>query len=228
MKKLKLLDLYSGAGGAAMGYYRAGFTEIVGVDIVPMPRYPFKFIQADALEYVAAHGHEFDCIHASPPCQAYSVTSHLSSGLHPQLVEQTRAALVATGKTYVIENVPGAPLQEALLLCGTMFDLDVLRHRLFECNPIIWFPPASCSHDGKATGNRCRRAGITRTPSQLLDGYRFVTVAGNNYLASEGRLAMGIDWMNKRELSQAIPPSYTQWIGERLLESMTKRMETRP
>jgi DNA (cytosine-5)-methyltransferase 1 len=221
MHKPRLLDLYCGAGGAAMGYSRAGF-EVVGVDIRPMPHYPFQFHQADALEYCAEHGKEFDVIHASPPCQAYSVTAPLSDGQHPMLIAETRTMVSATGKPFVIENVEGAKrhLINALMLCGTMFGLKVLRHRLFETQPVIWWPPLSCSHNGKASGNRSRRAGISRTPSCALDGYEFVTVAGNNYLMCEGAPAMGIDWMTKAELTQAIPPAYTEFIGRQLLEAL--------
>ena len=220
--KPMLLDLFCGAGGAATGYARAGF-EVVGVDHLQQPNFPFEFHLADALEFVHEHGREFDVIHASPPCQVYSVTYALSSGNHLDLVEPTRAALKATGKSYVIENVPGAPLMNPLMLCGTMFGLRVIRHRLFETSPVIWWPPASCNHWGRATGsNRMRRLGVTRTPS-LNDGFAFVTVAGNNYLADEGRKAMDIDWMTKSELSQAIPPAYTKWLGERLLEKLHLR-----
>lgn len=218
MNRPRLLDLFCCAGGAAMGYYRAGF-DVVGVDIKPQPRYPFTFVQGDALEYAAKHGHEFDAIHASPPCQAYSVTKGLTTKAHPELVPQARELLQALGKPYAIENVPGAPLIDALTLCGTMFGLDVIRHRLFECNPLIIFPPADCSHAGKATGDRLRRAGITKAPSQA-DGFRFVTVVGHNYLVSEGRRAMGIEWMSRDELSQAIPPAYTEYIGRHLLEAV--------
>ncbi len=214
--KPRLLDLFCGAGGCSVGYHRAGF-KVVGVDINPQPYYPFEFHQADALEYCAEHWQEFDAIHASPPCQAYSVMKSLSNGNHPMLVEATRAALIATGLPYMIENVPGAPLINPLLLCGTMFGIGVIRHRLFECNPPIWFPPTQCNHVGRATGNINRSKGITRTPS-LSDGCAYVTVAGNNFLAEEGRVAMGIDWMPKKALAQAIPPAYTQWIGKHLLE----------
>lgn len=222
---MKLLDLFCGAGGAAMGYYRAGFTEITGVDIKPQKHYPFRFVQGDALGHLAGlieSGEiaEYDMIHASPPCQVYSVTKSLSNGNHPDLVDATRLLLLAASKPFVIENVPGAPLQNPLLLCGSMFGLVVIRHRLFECRPPIWFPPhpCQCKHGG-ATAGRLRRAGITRTPS-LSDGVRFVTVVGNNYLADEGRAAMGIDWMSKRELSQAIPPAYTEWIGKQLIQAV--------
>jgi DNA (cytosine-5)-methyltransferase 1 len=106
---MRLLDLFCGAGGAAMGYYRAEFDEIVGVDIVPQKQYPFEFVLGDALEYVAQHGHKYDLIVAGPPCQLYSITFSLSNGNYPDLIGPTREALKATGKPYIIENVPGAP-----------------------------------------------------------------------------------------------------------------------
>lgn len=113
--KPRLLDLFCGAGGCAVGYSRAGF-EVVGVDSAPMSRFPFEFHQADALEYLAEHGHEFDAIHASPPCQAYSTLRHMPHAKkHPDLVAVTRAALLAANKPYVIENVPGAPLIRPLI-----------------------------------------------------------------------------------------------------------------
>lgn len=216
---MKLLDLFCGAGGAAMGYQQAGL-EVVGVDINPQPHFPFEFVQADALEFVAKYGKDFDVIHASPPCQLYSVTAPLSTGNYPDLVGPTRQALAATGKPYIIENVPGAPLINPLMLCGSMFGLKIQRHRLFETIPIIWWLPHPCAHQGLATGNKMRRLGVTRTPS-LNDGFEYVTVAGNNYLADEGRAAMGINWMPKKYLSQAIPPAYTKWLGRQLLELLS-------
>ncbi len=125
-----------------MGYFRAGFSTIVGIDLNPQPNYPFEFVQGDALEYLLAHGHEFDAIHASPPCQAYSDLRHLSKAQrtlkgeeYPDLVDPTRQLLINSGKPYVIENVPGAPLEDPVLLCASMFANDMLkRHRLFETN----------------------------------------------------------------------------------------------
>ena len=133
MSKPKALDLYCKAGGTSMGLHRAGF-EVTGVDIEPQKRYPFEFVLGDALEYCAQHGHEFDLVVAGPPCQLYSVTASLSNGNHPDLVGPTREALIATGKPYIIENVPGSPLINPLVLCGTMFGLALIRHRLFENN----------------------------------------------------------------------------------------------
>lgn len=200
-----------------MGYHRAGF-EVVGIDINPQPRYPFEFHQADALEFVAQHGHRFDVIHASPPCQAYSVTASLSNGNHPELVEETRTALLATGKPYVIENVPGAPLVNPLMLCGSMFPgLRVIRHRLFETLPVVWWAPAPCQHVGKTApmfwGDLL--ANGHRGGSQL-KRFRYITVAGHNFINADAEQAMQIDWMLNRELAQAIPPAYTEWLGNQI------------
>lgn len=154
----RLLDLFCGAGGCSMGYHRAGF-EVVGVDLHPQKRYPFEFHQADAIEFCREHAHEFDAIHASPPCQAYSALRHVTGREYVDLIPATRAALAASGKPYVIENVPGAPLGETgwlLLLCGTMFGLvtpdgraEIRRHRLFECSWWFGLRPA-CQHGGAA------------------------------------------------------------------------------
>ncbi len=216
----RLLDTFCGAGGAGMGYRRAGF-EVVGVDIKPQPHYPFEFIQADALEYIAEHGREYDVIHASPPCQAYSVTASLSNGNHPQLIEDTREAIQKIGKSYVIENVVGAPLINPLMLCGTMFGLQVIRHRLFEINPPIYFPPFSCNHDGTVSGNRALRDGKRVTP--CLNDFDFITVVGHDFILSDARIAMDIDWMGQKEISQAIPPAYTEFIGKQLISIWEKQ-----
>lgn len=215
LKPMRLLDLFCGGGGAGMGYHLAGF-EVVGVDVAPQPHYPFDFHQADALEFVAAHGHEFDVIHASPPCQAYTIARNIRTSRkdHAQLVEPTREALVASGKPYVIENVPGAPLRDAIMLCGTMFRLGVFRHRLFECNPVLTFPPMACAHDGSALPIwwKSRQAALTAGKT-----FAYVTVAGHSFPMSEAKQAMEIDWMTKKEISQAIPPAYTRWIGEQFI-----------
>lgn len=218
---MRLLDLFCGAGGAAMGYYRAGFTEIVGVDIAPQKRYPFEFVQGDALEYAEKYGREFDMIHASPPCQLYSVTFPLSKGGYPDLVGPTREALQATGKPYIIENVPRAPLINPIKLCGTMFpELRIRRHRLFECSPVIWWPPGPCWHWGatSACGRGKSKNNLTGYIPGTLENFDFITVTGCDYIAADGRKAMGIDWMTKEELSQAIPPAYTEWLGREMLK----------
>jgi len=210
---MRLLDTYCGAGGATRGYQRAGF-YVVGVDIAPQPHYVGdEFHQGDAIEYIRKHGHEFDVIHASPPCQRFSAITRTAGTQkeHPDLIEETRRALQAAGRPYVIENVEGAPLLNPLLLCGTMFGLGTIRHRLFECWPTIWFPPAPCCHDRPVV--RCGR----RPDLDL----QFHSIAGHFSGIAEAQEAMGIDWMTQAELSQAIPPAYTEWLGRRIVEVVT-------
>jgi len=214
---MRLLDLFSGAGGAAMGYHRAGF-EVVGVDHVMQPRYPFEHYVADALEFLAAHGHEFDAVHASPPCHDHSSLS-ARTGLDGTagLLEQARTALRAWGGPYVIENVAGAPMPGALVLCGTEFGLSaqtpsgrrwLRRHRQFESN--VFIPGAGgCNCAGRSIGGVYGDGG----GGQMARGWKLVGA-----LAEE---AMGIDWMSRRELSQAIPPAYTRHVGEWLMAALT-------
>lgn len=210
---LKILDLFSGAGGAAMGYHQAAQElgiphTITGIDIKPMPRYPFTFIQADALEYLAEHGSEFDFIHASPPCKKWTRQVKHS---YPDLIAPTRNLLLSIDKTYAIENVPDAPLIDPLTLCGTMFNLRVFRHRKFETNPKIYFPPAQCNHWGKSDSLGRRKDAP------------FITVCGSFSNVAKARQAMGIDWMIRDELSQAIPPAYTRYIGLQLFQLSSNR-----
>jgi DNA (cytosine-5)-methyltransferase 1 len=208
---MRLLDLFCGAGGAGMGYHRAGF-EVVGVDIKPQPHYPFEFHQGDALEYLAEHGREFDVIHASPPCQAYSRIAALATAEdYPKLVEPVRTALIKSGLPYVIENVPGAPLLNPMLLCGTMFNLPLYRHRLFETNfplPFIWEAPHGKKQD-RIHGKDRRRDIVLVVGKGQYKGYR--------KRASE---AMGIDWMLEQELAEAIPPAYTEYIDKQLMQHL--------
>lgn len=219
----RLLDLFSGAGGAGMGYHRAGF-EVVGVDIKPQPRYPFTFVQADALEYLAAHGHEFDAIHASPPCQAF--TAYRRAGNvkdYPNLIPDTRALLTGTALPWVIENVVGAPIRPDLLLCGSMFDpmLDVRRHRVFESSMSIDPPMWPCRHrlwgPDRFPGGRSKE----RTGSNRGLARNTVEVGTWDIPLARQRVAMGIDWMTLHELSESIPPAYTEFIGEQLLAAVS-------
>lgn len=217
---MKALDLFCKAGGTSMGLHRAGF-DVTGVDVEPQKRYPFEFVLGDALEYVAKHGHKYDLVVAGPPCQLFSVLAPLSKGGYPDLVGPTREALKATGKPYIIENVPGAPLINPIKICGTMFpELRVRRHRLFECSPVIWFPPAPCCHWGKtsACGRGKSENNLTGYIPGTLENFDFITVAGCDYRVADGRKAMGIDWMIRKELSQAIPPAYTEWLGREMLK----------
>lgn len=217
MKPL-LLDTYCKAGGCTKGYQQAGF-YVVGVDIEPQKNYcGDEFFQGDALEFIERHGREFTVIHASPPCQAYSRTKSLHKNKHPRLVAPTRAVLKATGKPYVIENVPGSPLQNYVILCGTMFGLRVFRHRLFECDPPIWFAPKACHHWARASGNSALKKEKRVTPN--LTDFDILTVTGHDFIVADAKIAMGIDWMTRDELSQAIPPTYTEFIGRRMREML--------
>jgi DNA (cytosine-5)-methyltransferase 1 len=190
-----------------MGYFRAGF-DVVGVDVRPQPNYPFRVIQEEALGYL--RGDDFwewepAAIHASPPCQAYTQAQRLQGNKHPDLIAPTREVLKATGLPYVIENVPGSPLLNPVQVCGRGLGLTVKRHRLFESNVPLMGVPCQ-GHDDYITvfGHSVERRGNKRVP---------LTVAA-------GREAMGIDWMNRDELSESIPPAYCEFIGQQLLASV--------
>jgi len=212
-----LLDLFCCAGGAGLGYSRAAF-EVVGVDIAPQPNYPFTFLQADAMKLGVAFIAAFDAVHASPPCQSYSdLAKRNGNGDEwPRLIEPVRDMLRQSGIPYIIENVDGAPLLNPVVLCGTMFKgLRVLRHRLFETNFPLLAPP-----HGKHP--RCHTMDKRKAHYGKTDDMRdFVSVnGGGNCSVVAARDAMGIDWMNKNELNEAIPPVYTEFIGEQLIAQL--------
>jgi len=203
-----------------MGYSLAGF-EIVGVDIKKQKRYPFEFIHADALEVLADVEFlaQFDVIHASPPCQTHSSTKHLrdaqgNSTTKVDLIPQTREGLIAWGKTYIIENVPGAPLLNPVQLCGSSFDLKVRRHRLFESN--VELVGTLCDH--KKQGRPVGVYGAMKDNPKGIDRKTGKMVFGGKTAESvdEAREAMGIDWMLWGDLVEAIPPAYTKWLGDQL------------
>jgi len=237
--KPKLLDLFCGAGGTSMGYYRAGFEYIVGVDNKPQPHYPFNFIQWDAIDLIRQlaetgkaytgdnsknnplnstlvwHINDFDVYHASPPCQRFScMKTKWNSGSPPDLLTPTLEAFNKwrfEGIPWVVENVVGAPLPTHIQLCGSIFGLgsngyQLRRHRWFQSNILIPTPP--CNHKGKAISivggvkiNRLK----TRAPFEW------------------GKEAMGIDWMDWEEMSEAIPPAYTEYIGKYLMDAIRHR-----
>jgi DNA (cytosine-5)-methyltransferase 1 len=205
--KPRLLDLFCCAGGAGVGYSRAGF-DVVGVDIDPQPRYPFEFHQADALKFLMEHHQEFDVFHASPPCQAFTNAQKIQKNDHPDYVAAIRNAFDLIGKPYVIENVPGAPLKNPVELCGAMFEgLRTYRHRLFETSFPVMGLPYHQPH-------LARTAKMGRRPAPD----EFMHVVGNFSGVQEGRVAMGIDWMTRDELREAIPPRYTETIGWNLMQ----------
>ena len=218
----RLLDLFCCAGGAGMGYARAGF-DVVGVDINPQPRYPFEFYQGDALDFLREHGKEFDAIHSSPPCQHYSVASKAhngNAGAHPGLVPVVRNILQAIGRPWIIENVIGAPLRNPVVLCGTMFDgLRVIRHRQFESSEVLTAPGECGPHPLCYTMDK-------RKPhyGKLDEMKAFVMVnGGGNCSKAAAADAMGIDWMTKNELNEAIPPAYTEYLGWQLRAALMLR-----
>lgn len=196
-----------------MGYSRAGF-DVVGVDLDPQPNYPFEFHQGDALEYLADHGHEFDVVHASPPCQGYSALKAVHGNEWPLLIDPVRDMLNALGKPYVIENVQGAPLRRDMTLCGEMFGLGVLRHRYFELGNWEGTAPEHVKHRGRVAGWR---------HGQFYDGPYFAVygLGGGKGTVAQWQEAMGISWTNNRhELAEAIPPAYTELIGKQLIAAL--------
>lgn len=206
MNRPRLLDLFCGAGGASAGYHEAGF-DVVGVDIEPQPDYPYEFHQADALT-VSLDG--FDAIHASPPCQSFTAYRRKGHGVgdgYPDLIEPIRTRLERSGLPWVIENVAGAPLRNAVMLCGSSFGLDVRRHRYFESNVPLTAPPCDHSWQTPRFPPATNRTNLRRT----------VEVGVWRIPLEVQQRAMGIDWMPLRSLSEAIPPAYTEHIGRQLL-----------
>jgi len=195
-----------------MGYHRAGF-EVVGVDIKTQAHYPFEFHQADAMTHPLEG---FDVIHASPPCQRFcDLHGMYNAKEHPDLLAPTRERLKASGMPYVIENVEGAPMQDFFVLCGSAFglgfeDAELRRHRLFEVHPALTFAPP-CAH-----GQRPRVIGVYGGHGR--DRRRRANT--KNFSTDARREAMGIDWMTGAELSQAIPPAYTEYIGRELMKAL--------
>jgi DNA (cytosine-5)-methyltransferase 1 len=218
----RLLDLFCGAGGAAMGYSRAGF-DVVGVDINPQPRFPFEFHQADAMTLPLGG---YDVIHASPPCQAYSRLRHLpwlKGREYPALLDATRVRLHSSGRPWVIENVEDAPMPYSVVLCGVMFGLPVYRHRRFGASFLMWQPEHE-KHTHTLAAGRASMATRYRKTSGVTG--IFVkeisrgSLAGHATGAKETGRLMGIDWMRRDELTQAIPPAYTEWVGRQLMTQL--------
>ena len=211
-----------------MGYHRAGF-DVVGVDIEPQPHYPFEFHQADALEYCAAYGREYDAIHASPPCQGYSALRSLHANReYSNLIPATRLALQASSRLWVIENVERARahLLTPVMLCGTMFNLgtdgaELQRHRLFETQGFFVLTPP-CNHLASGVIGVYGGHGRDRRVITVVGhtGGRSTRQATNGFNKNQRNEAMGIDWMTQAELSQAIPPAYTEHIGAHIMRAL--------
>lgn len=216
---LRLLDLCCGVGGAARGYELAGFTPL-GVDLARDLHYPYGYVVDDALSFLRRHGGDYDAIHASPPCQRHSsLTKGTNQGReYVDLIASLRRMLNRNGCPYVIENVVGAPLRRDLVLCGEMFGLAVIRHRIFELGG--WEldeVPAHVPHRGRVAAMR---------HSETFDGPYFGIYGdgGGKGTTQQWQAALGIDWTRSRaQLAQAIPPAYTRWIGEQLAAELGKR-----
>lgn len=215
-----MVDLCSGAGGSAMGFHRAGF-EVVCVDIKPQPRNPFEFHQADAFDFLARHSDDFDAFGGAPPCQRWSDLARRNGNAHmwPDLLTPMRAAFqaIADGRPWVIENVEGAPLIDPVWLCGTTFpELRVIRHRGFESSVTI--PPRPCTRPHPLVYTRDKRKAHY---GRLDESMSYVSVnGGGNCSVARARVAMGIPWMTKDELNEAIPPAYTEHVGQALLRAL--------
>ncbi len=244
MSRPRILDLFCCAGGAGMGYHQAGF-DVYGVDLHPQPRYPFAFHQGDAVAVMAAllRGEkvafvlrdgsiewlglaDFDAIHASPPCQGYSAMRHApgTKGA-PLLIDAVRDKLEASGKPYIIENVEAAKwaMRDTLTLCGTMFGLSAAgcalhRHRLFESNAPI-AAPGPCAHTGGPVVGVYGGHARVRSAKHGGRGTRDAWPNGHKPIAAE---AMGMDWATLAEMSEAIPPAYTQALGTQLLAHLSQ------
>jgi DNA (cytosine-5)-methyltransferase 1 len=218
---MKLLDLFCGVGGASVGYAQAGF-EVHGVDLKHGKRYPFIYLKADVLDILKDNAfiNQFDVIHASPPCQTHSITKHLrnaqgGSTSKLDLIPETRAALIASGKPYVIENVVGSPLIDPIQLCGSSFDLKVRRHRLFESNMDL--KGSICNH--KNQGKPIGVYGSMGDQPQGLNKANGKYVYGGQVARTiqEAQNAMGMNWGIWSEIKEAIPPAFTKYLGHQLL-----------
>lgn len=242
MGRPKLLDLFCGEGGAAAGYMRAGW-DVFGVDLKPLGhRYPGCGItHADALAFLVRHGHKYDAIHASPPCQGYTIATAgnpEARAKHKRLIAATRELLILTGRPWVIENVEQARSQmvDPIMLCGRMFGLGALdedgeplvldRHRLFESNvPLV--APTHPKHGNEQVagvyGGSRRSSKPNATPAD--DRYAARHERHGGYVPRSKRVQqelLGIDWMTVKGMQESIPPVYAEFIGRQLIEQVAR------
>lgn len=201
-RRPRLLDLFCCQGGASAGYVAAGF-DVVGVDLDPQPHYPYDFVQADALDYLAAHGSEFDAFHASPPCQDHSVSRSINGSDHGTgwLLDATIDAFRQLGRPWAVENVGGADMPGAAVLCGASFGFRQCRHRKFLSSEFLMTPP-------------CARSLIRHVPARERE------IFGHHGNTERIRAEWSVPWMTRDGISQAIPPAFTEHVGEQLLAAV--------
>ncbi|MET8645129.1 SAM-dependent methyltransferase [Streptomyces sp. NPDC004675] len=210
-RRPRLLDLFCCQGGAAKGYTDAGF-DVTGVDKDPQPRYPYRFVQADAIAFVLEHGTEFDFIHASPPCQHDTDCQRIQGNDHPDLIAPTRTALETTERPWVMENVGGAvaKLHDPVMLCGPMFALATYRHRFFETGGGFTLPqPRHPAHTVPQA-----KMGRPVPPGQ------YGQYVGNFSGVDLARQVMGVPWMNRDGIRECIPPAYAEYVGRTALAAL--------
>lgn len=228
--EIKVLDLFCGAGGCAAGYYKAGLVDITGIDNEPQKNYPFPFIQADAIQYLAANWHKYHFVHASPPCQRWSkqgkgITA-ITGKKYPDYITPLRKLLESFGLPYVIENVPWAPIRPDVKLYGTMFGLRVRRERWFELGNGLFLLSPMRGYTSKTVtnGQLVTIAGHGSSKNRRRIGKRLVTDVTPEFhqgsVKATWAMALGINWMTKKEMSQAIPPAYTEWIGNNIISQL--------
>ena len=209
-----LLDLFCGGGGCAVGYHRAGF-DVIGVDVVRQPEYPFRFVLADALTYPLDG---FDAVHASPPCKRHTALAALDRARphlfdpHPDCLGPTLARLAGLAVPWVVENVPGAPLPGAVTYCGSAFGLAVRRHRLFASSVELAAPACNHAAQGRPLGVYGTGGAWARTAPGG---------GGDKVSGADAARALGVDWtVRQATLSQMIPPAYTEHIGRQVLAAL--------
>lgn len=211
----RLLDLCCGVGGASVGYARAGF-DVVGWDVAPQPDYPYEFNLGDVLDVLSDRDYieGFDAVHVSPPCQGYTMMNSGHRDEWPRLIEPVRDALKGSTVPYVIENVASSPLRRDVVLCGEMFGLGVIRHRVFELGNWEAVKPAHVRHRGRVNGMR---------HGQWFTGPYFAVYGdgGGKGTVAQWQQAMGVTWTDsRRSIAESIPPAYTAWIGSQLIDEL--------
>lgn len=213
MTRPRLLDAFCCQGGASAGYAAAGF-DVTGIDLHPQPRYPFTFIQGDAVEYILKHGHEYEAIAASCPCQRYTLCQRIQGNEHPDLIGPTREAILSTGRPGIIENVPEAApeLRDPVMLCGASFGLHTYRHRLFE--PVGGFTLEVPEHP-----EHVHPTVKMGRPLREGDWYHAV---GNFSNVPYVRCDLGVPWMSRDGIRECIPPAYTQHLGRQLIQHLAR------